>query len=45
MHQMHEQIKHLHFIKRGIAMLSRGSGAGKSKNARSNDGANPQRGK
>ena len=43
--QMHEQVKHLHLVKRGIAMLSGGSRACKSKNARSNDGANPQRGK
>ena len=45
MDQMHEQVQHLHLVKRRIAMLSRGSRAGKSKNARSNDSADPQRGK
>jgi len=42
---MHEQIEHLHFIKRWIATLSGSGGASESKDARPNDGANPQRGK
>jgi hypothetical protein len=41
--QVHEQIQHLRFVERRVAMLAGRRGAGERKNPRANDRSDPQR--